>query len=582
MSTLVTRSVIGLFQGIVLSCLIYSSSQTPLLWPATNVYLFVPLFILMIFIPLLVVQSIGNMSNKFLLSWATLVTLVVGSGAYYAVFRQAAPIKNLDEAFAFVMPEFTFCTFGVLFIAQSLVLSSIHDKRFKAQYPTYFDIAWKLGVQVIFAIAFISSFWLLLFIGMGLFEIIHLHFFTTIITNQWFAVSATALACAIALHVTDVNVNRVRSIRTLILVLLSWLLPIMTGIIGLFLVSLFYTGPELLWKTGYGNELLLFAAVMLIILVNAVYQDGEHTLSLIQRYAVTLACCLLTPIIILVMYALSLQIRESGLSVDRIYAFAGAIIVAAYALGYALAVFIPNKKLKFIETTNYLTSWLIIIIYFALFTPIADPARLMVANQVSRLQSGQVAPEKFDFKVLRFGGLRFGQQALEKMQTTWQGPQADYVRAQAKAALALTLNRMGYENKRNAGEGNTITVHTKEGKLPDDFLKQSWSYFEGNISIPHCLINDSDLCDAWIVKDKNQLPLILILSENGFTGFQQNEKKIWVAIGSWIIPGKCKEAIRNAKSGKFTFTTVQPSQPDIEIMGWRATFLQKIDANNCK
>ncbi|HEX4045004.1 MAG TPA: hypothetical protein VHZ76_04990 [Gammaproteobacteria bacterium] len=42
-----------------------------------------------------------------------------------------------------------------------------------------------------------------------------------------------------------------RSIRTLILTLLSWLLPLIVVIIGLFLLlSLFYTGLTPLWQTG--------------------------------------------------------------------------------------------------------------------------------------------------------------------------------------------------------------------------------------------------------------------------------------------------------------------------------------------
>ena len=43
----------------------------------------------------------------------------------------------------------------------------------------------------------------------------------------------------------------------------------------------------------------------------------------------------------------------------------------------------------------------------AFFTPIADPARLAVADQVRRLESGRVAPAQFDFTSLRFDGARY-------------------------------------------------------------------------------------------------------------------------------------------------------------------------------
>ena len=189
-------------------------------------------------------------------------------------------------------------------------------------------------------------------------------------------------------------------------------------------------------------------------------------------------------------------------------------------------------------------------------------------------------PEKFDFQTLRLKGLRFGQFALQNLET-WQGPQADYVHAQAKAALALKIND---EWKKANVEtiSQLIIAHTKDNKLPDSFLKQDWQWRDGSISIPACL-RGQVTCQAWMMQDRDHTSIILILDSNGFTAFKQNKQATWTAIGNWNIPYSCKEKVQEAIQGKFKMVApAQPTQPDIEITGWRISFNPNENTNPCK
>lgn len=114
---------------------------------------------------------------------------------------------------------------------------------------------------------------------------------------MWFSIPTSTLATAAALHVTDVRAGLVRGVRTLVLVLLSWLLPLMALIGAGFLVGLVFTGLEPLWKTQHAAAILLSAAALLIVLLNAAYQDGhpERAAPKILHYAGTLAALLLFP-----------------------------------------------------------------------------------------------------------------------------------------------------------------------------------------------------------------------------------------------------------------------------------------------
>jgi hypothetical protein len=64
-------------------------------------------------------------------------------------------------------------------------------------------------------------------LGTALFKLIDIDFFRELIRHRWFALPATTLAFACALHVTDTRAGIVRGMRVLVHTLLSWLLPLM-------------------------------------------------------------------------------------------------------------------------------------------------------------------------------------------------------------------------------------------------------------------------------------------------------------------------------------------------------------------
>jgi len=580
------RCIIGLTQGLILYLLYTAATQTPVLWPATQPFIFVPMLVVAIFIPLLTVQCLANMRLKTMGFWLAMVTVILCGTAYYAVFRQSLPNMTLNFD-VLSSPLWILCAFTglTLFIAQTLVLSGDHDRRLMADYTTYFDMAWKLGIQFVFAAVFTLLFWGLLLLGRSLFEVIALNFFGRMIQEPWFAIPVTMLAITVALHITDVHVGIVRGVRTLTLTLLSWLLPVITLIISVFLFALFFTGLTPLWQTGHASMLLLAGAVILIILINAVYQDGQHekSLSLFQRYTTTLAGCLLLPIIVLAVYSLSLRVYQYGWSAQRIVAAVCMLILSCYALGYAVVACVPGRWFSRIEQCNFFIAILMLVTYLALFTPVADPARLMVASQLSRLYSGQVAPEQFDFNALKLQGLHFGRQALQDLSATWHGPQTEYVRAHAKTALALKTNMHGSESHTNLlkpeEKKQLIIVHTPDGQLPASFFQnQNWKA-GAMYMLPACMTNGSQACDAWIIQQDGKTPTILLLDHSGFTGFQQNAQGTWLMVGTWPISYECRGKLyESARQGAFkTILPLSPLQPDIEVKGFRIQFSPKVD-----
>ncbi len=438
------RLGIGAIQGLALWWL-YQAADVGLVygrdavrgWPANEPTLFAPLVLIFLFIPVLLLAGVGRMRARTLAIWTIAATAALALLGWHDVARQSA--DTLYSPPFFTAPLFLFSA-AALFIGHHLILPADLERRWIAAFPTYFDTAWKAGVQLGLSIGFTGAFWLLLLLGSELFKVIGLNFLSDLIGEEWFTIPLTCLVFPIAVHLTDVRDGLIRGVRTVVLMLLSWLLLVMTVLVAGFLVALPFTGLEGLWNTGSATALVLSATAALIILINTAYQDGrpDNLPPAVLRIAVRVAAVLITPLIILAFWGLILRIGQHGLTPDRIIALACAVVGLAYAVGYGLAALRPFWQrdaawMTPVERTNVWTAVLAVALILALFSPLADPTRLSVHDQVARLERGAVTVEEFDFRFLRFESGKAGLEALARLS---RSNNADVVLRARNAAAA--------------------------------------------------------------------------------------------------------------------------------------------------
>jgi hypothetical protein len=410
------RLAIGLLQGIALYLLFRTAEGSGETWSYRHPETFAPLVLTALFLPPILLAGVGRLRWPTLIVWGAIAAVLTGFLAWHDIARQAGDMGRQGTP-----PLFAFSA-AALFIAHHLVLPADRERRPIAAYPAYFDAAWMAGVQLALSIAFAGAFWLLLFLGAALFRIIGLSFLGDLIGQTWFSFPLTGLAFATAVHLTDVRDGLIRGVRTIALMLLSWLLLVLTVLVGGFLAALPFTGLQGLWQTGSATALVLAAAGALIVLIDAAYQDGraDNLPPAVLRDAVRVAAILLTPLIGIAIWGLALRIGQHGLTPDRIIAAACALVGAGYAVGYglgALAPFIRKSPpwMKALEMTNIATAVLAVAVILALFTPLADPARLSVGDQMARLERGAVAPDAFDYAFLKFESGKVGRAALARL-----------------------------------------------------------------------------------------------------------------------------------------------------------------------
>lgn len=427
------RLGIGLLQGLALWWLHWTSDgATGWPWPPET---FVPLLLIFAFVPVLLLAGVGRMRWTTLAMWIAVATALLVLMGWHEVARQAADDLHGPPFISGPMPLFAI---AALFIGHQLVLAADLERRWVAPFPVYFDTAWKAAVQLALSIGFTGAFWVLLFLGAALFRIIGLDFLETLTRESWFFVPVTTLAFSLAVHLTDVRDGLIRGVRTVGLMLLSWLLLVMTVLAAGFVLALPFTGLKGLWDTGSATSLVLAAAAALIVLINAAYQDGrpENRPPLPLRLAVQVASLLLVPLVVLAFWGLALRIGQHGLTPERIIAVACALVGAAFAGGYALAAiraFLGRDRwMRLLEPTTLAGAALAFLLIIALFSPLLDPARLSVADQVARLERGAVTPDRFDYDFLRRDSGEAGRAALARLARS----DDPAIRTRVEAALA--------------------------------------------------------------------------------------------------------------------------------------------------
>jgi hypothetical protein len=372
----------------------------------------------------------------------------------------------------------------------------------------------------------------------------------------------------------------VSNIRNLLLGLLSWILPVMTLLVGGFVLSLPFTGLAPLWATKSAAALLLVAAGVFVVLINSAWQEGPQSLAqapLPVRLSARLASLLLVPVTAIAGYALALRIGEYGWTSERVVAAACVLVAACYGLGYAGAA-LRGSTLEAIAKVNIATALVVLATGLGLLSPLADPVRLAVNSQVGRLQSGKVAIDKFDFAWLRFQD-RYGQAALARLEAGASGPQAALLRERIAQARELR-GPVGREDGpvAPASLGANIHVWPKGARLPDSFIHENWLNVASPAGLPECLRKADKACDAALLDlTGDGKPEVLLIGSLPFSGsavLGENALGHWELLGTMPMElAGCASLPDAIRSGDVH--AAQPLIHDLEIGGLHV----RLDAN---
>ncbi len=451
----------------------------------------------------------GTMRRWSLVIWGLAATAVI---AFLAWHQTQATAPN--DAYVFFTSA-GWLVLPLLFIANELASSGDQVGRPIAPYPTYFDQAWKHGVQLVLSLLFTGLFWAILWLGAVLLGFIGFHWLRDLLVKDWFALPASGAAMACAVQLGDVQDKLLTNVRALVLSVLSWLLPVIAAIGLLFLGSLCISGLEPLWKTKAATTTLLSASIAFVLLINAAYQQGdeERRVNIVMKWATRLACVLLLAFATLAAYSLWLRVNPYGLTPERVLAAAGVTIALLFGLGYAAAAVWPGRWLARVEGVNIAMAFVKGLIFVGLLTPVGDPARLSSDDQVARLQSGRISNDLFDWDQLRFRTGQYGREALKALAKS--SPDA---KIRAKASEALAADVASSPKAVQSDDMSRLKVVSPAGaRLPATFNGPSLE--TGGLRT--CVSDPSARCTAAMIDlNADGVPEVVVLNGSEITVFR--------------------------------------------------------------
>lgn len=304
-----------------------------------------------------------------------------------------------------------------LAIGHVLVRAREEGDKAGRNWPRHFAIAWSDGFRAVLSAAFVGALIGLCGLTAALFEVIGLKAVGEFLFRPGVLWPVAGLTFGLGVHFTAGRTDLVEGARALGLGLLAWLLPLMALLATAFLAALPFTGLTSLWNTGSASALLMSACLCLILLSNAAVQDEtrETRIHPVLRYALRLSGLLTAPIMVIASAGLFLRIDQHGLTPDRVRALAGLLTLGVFAGGYALSALSRRSWIDAFGRANLTGVVFALATALVLLSPIGDPDRLAVGDQVQRLVSGRVAPDRFDFDLLRFDTGARGRDVLRQL-----------------------------------------------------------------------------------------------------------------------------------------------------------------------
>ena len=317
-------------------------------------------------------------------------------------------------------------------------------------------------VGVVFALAWLLS---------ALFDLIGLHFVRELLERDWFAAGLVGAAFGGALGLFRERDRVVRLLQRVVTAVLGVLAPVLGVGLLLFLLALPFTGLGALWQaTKATTPILLSCAIGALILANAVIGNGEDeeaTNPVLRWGAMALGLAIL-PLCVIAAIATGLRIGQYGFTPDRLWALVFVILATAYGVAYLVALLRGRQGWATrVRPANLHLAFIVTGVALFLATPLLSFNAISVRDQVARLESGSIAPEKFDWAALAFDFGDPGKAALKRLAASKNSAIADRAKRSSLADARYKANDIDRVVKEMAELDRHLRVLPAGGIVPD-------------------------------------------------------------------------------------------------------------------
>jgi hypothetical protein len=365
---------------------------------------------------------------------------------------------------------------GVVATALALPLfqAGFLRQRFKTPYDEIYHHIWTDAISAAGSLAFTGISWVALAILAKLFQLLKIDFLHDIMNDGWFGWTYSGLAFGAALGTLRNQLKILATLQSVVLLVLSLLaVPLAVGLV-IFLLASAISGPQVLWEaTRNATPTLLACAAGAFVLASVILRqdDAAMTRNRVMRIAAYALAAVILPLAVFAAVSLGLRLQQYGLAPERLWALVTVIVACVWGAGYWSALITGGKTgwARRLREANFILALGTCVLALLLALPILNFGTISAGNQLHRLESGKVSPEKFDFAALRWD---FGDAGMRALARLAKSPK-EAIAERARVALRQTEHIYGPQPEIRTADEVPVTVRPNDPalrKLVTDFL----------------------------------------------------------------------------------------------------------------
>lgn len=500
-SSRLTIILLGLLQGAFLYLtrdsferIEVASFQTALLF--CNTLLFT--------LPLMLSLSVISLKDFRLwrgLGIILIMLLIVASWANWSLYDIFGGMRKSGIQF-----QYYACLSAFVFLTLPWLQAQISQKSWFPDYESLHDNLWLNSLTVVITLILIGLFWGILRLCASLFSLLGIEFFENLFfDSDLFIYLANGFMVGIGILTGRTQTQFIKVGRNVLSVMIKGLLPLLSFIALIFIVTLPFVGLNALTAEWSAAGLLTTMVALLVVFVNAVYQTGLSTPPYPKaiRWLVNASILVLPVYALFALYSMWVRVAQYGWTPERVLATVIICVAVCFACSYAFSVMRSRDSwLQPLSSINRLMSLVMIVLLVLVNSPLLDPYRISISSQLARYQQNLTLSESLDLNAWRFKYGRAGNDALLALKNDPQ-----YVSdALRKAELEQVMARQSVwdnsiDETANAEYAELVAKRVQQGMElakgttmpPADF----WRVFvsEDNYETRECL-KDSTKCMA--------------------------------------------------------------------------------------
>ncbi len=333
------------------------------------------------------------------MSLARAAVYAAAQAAAVALLMLLASLRfgTLDAFWGSVFPFFT----GMILCCLPLPFFIAHRQGNWRDYGTLFDQAWDIVLRYSIGLLLVGTVWLLIFLSDLLLSLVGLGFLDLIwdIGPAAYLITGAGLGFGMAVAAESIGAAG----ASLALMLLRPLLPLIVGVVALFLIALPFRGlSSLFGALSAGMTLMAISAVAATMVTAVVDARGEAaSRSRVLALSARIMSGLMLVLGALAALAVAQRVLQYGWTPPRIYAALGAGVTLAYGILYA-AEAVRADWMARIRRANVTMALALIALAALTLTPVLNAERISTNSQMARFEDGRTPPENLD--VLAFEG----------------------------------------------------------------------------------------------------------------------------------------------------------------------------------